>query len=126
MRGSLALSGLWPPFRGAVLYYLGLPQAQALSLTIVQGYRSEMEQAEKYAQGRTPEEIRQRTPKHGHGGAVTDAPPGTSPHNYGLAIDIDGPDLQSARALWVAIGGGVVSWDLPHLEWPNWRALIGH
>jgi LAS superfamily LD-carboxypeptidase LdcB len=91
----------------------------------VSGYRSLSEQAALYAKGRTAAEISARISKHGAGGAVTDAPPGSSAHNYGLAIDIEGRDQATIIALGKWIGFGTVSWDPAHLEWPNWQHLLG-
>lgn len=48
-----------------------------LKAKVIQGYRTWEQQAKLYAQGRTTA-----------GNIVTNAPPGTSWHNYGLAIDI--------------------------------------
>ena len=85
------------------------------------------EQEELYRRGRSWLEVRRRVKKRGAGGAVTDAAPGESAHNYGLAVDFDGPDRDRARALAVAMGFGTVpgTWDPYHLEWPSWRAALG-
>ena len=122
--GTLHLSGLWPPFAAAVQYYLQAADYYGIPITIVSGYRSPEEQARLYAQGRTAAEIQARVKKQGRNGAVTDAPPGTSPHNYGLAVDIESPRLSDAKKLATLIGFGTVSWDPPHLEWPGWQSLL--
>ena len=67
-------------------------------LTIVQSFRSSAEQARLYAQGRT-------TP----GAIVTNAKPGSSYHEYGLAFDVailqDGkPTWPNDVPLWTRIG----------------------
>jgi LAS superfamily LD-carboxypeptidase LdcB len=98
---------------------LGIP------ITVVSGYRSLDEQLDLYRKGRTPAEIASRVSKHGAGGTVTDAYPGSSPHNYGLAFDVESAKPNDARALASKLGFGLVSWDLPHIEWPNWRSLLG-
>jgi peptidoglycan LD-endopeptidase CwlK len=68
---------------------------------ITQGLRTWAEQAALYAQGRTVP-----------GKIVTDAPPGSSWHNYGLAFDIVpmtdvGPDWNITHPVWqrlIAVG----------------------
>jgi peptidoglycan L-alanyl-D-glutamate endopeptidase CwlK len=75
-----------------------------IELVVTDGYRSEDEQAALYAQGRTAP-----------GAIVTDAPPGGSFHEYGLAFDVavlddnDKPSWPaygtiSGRALWDRVG----------------------
>jgi len=91
---------------------------------IVSGYRSMEEQLALYKKGRTKLEVAQRVKKTGRDGSVTDAYPGESPHNYGLAIDGEGPDWPRVKAIAAAAGFGTVSWDPPHLEHPafaSWR-----
>lgn len=108
----------------AVRYLLTWCERFGYSVTIVSGSRSMREQADLYAKGRTPLEVQQRVRKQGRGGAVTDAPPGESPHNYGLAVDLESPQLDLVKQLAVQIGFGTVSWDPPHIEWPSWRSLV--
>lgn len=122
--GTYLLSGLWPPFAEAVRFLLAWCEYFKLNATITSGYRSMEEQAALYRIGRTPTEVQQKLRLQGQRGAVTDAPPGQSAHNYGLAIDIEGPDQQSVLSLARQLGFGLVSWDPAHIEWPNWRALI--
>jgi LAS superfamily LD-carboxypeptidase LdcB len=119
--GSRYLSGLWPPFAGAVQYLLEWGNYQGLSGEIISGYRSLQEQAELYAIGRTPEEVAAHVSKQGRDGSVTDAVPGQSAHNYGLAVDFDNPDIRHLAAV---IGFGTVSWDPAHVEWPGWRRIV--
>lgn len=123
LSAALYLSGLWPPFAEAVRYLQAYANSYGLNCSIVSGYRSIHEQNALYAQGRSPSEVANRVSKRGAGGAVTDAPGGTSPHNYGLAIDVEGPDQAAVVALAREIGFGTVSWDPAHIEWPNWRYL---
>lgn len=118
------LSGLWPPFAEAVRILKAYADYFQLSARIVSGFRSLAEQERLYAKGRTPAEITARVSKRGTGGSVTDAPPGSSSHNYGLAIDVEGPN--QADVVWLAreLGFGTVSWDPAHIEWPNWQQLL--
>lgn len=122
--GTLLLSGLWPPFAEAVSQYLQAADYYGIEVTLVSGYRSMEEQRRLFAQGRTAAEIANHVRLRGARGSVTDAPAGSSPHNYGLAIDIESPQLSDARALAQWMGFGLVSWDAPHIEWPNWRSLL--
>lgn len=126
LSGGYHVSGLWPPFAAVVRDYL-TPWTEYYGLrgTIVSGFRSFDEQAAKYRIGRTPLEVLHRVRKQGRNGAVTDAGPGESAHNYGLAIDVEGPDQSAIVQLGAAMGFGTVSWDPAHLEWPNWRSLLG-
>lgn len=122
---SAILSGLWPPMATAVQYFLAWASYYQIPVRLGSGFRSLDEQAGLYAQGRTPEEIQNRVAKHGEGGSVTDAPPGYSAHNYGLAVDIETDQLAQAMALAKYIGFAEISWDPDHLEWPGWRQLVG-
>jgi hypothetical protein len=122
--GTYLLSGLWPPFREAALYLLDWTSYLGYEGEIVSGYRSWEEQSRLYQIGRTPAEVANRVSKQGRDGSVTDAPPGASAHNYGLAIDIEGRDQTAIVALARQIGFGTVSWDPAHIEWPNWQSLL--
>jgi LAS superfamily LD-carboxypeptidase LdcB len=123
--GTYLLSGLWPPFAEAVRYLLSWADYFGFDVTLTSGYRSNQEQADLYRQGRTPAEIAQHVKKLGRDGAVTDAPPGYSAHNYGLAVDVDSPQLEAVMNLARQIGFGTVSWDPDHIEWPGWKSLVG-
>lgn len=122
--GSLYLSGLWPPMSEAVRYLLVYCSFYGYQGEIRSGYRSNQEQAALYAQGRSQLEITQRVHKPLGGLIVTNAPPGTSAHNFGLAVDIEGRDQSAIISLARAIGFGTVAGDPAHIEWPNWRSLI--
>lgn len=122
--GTELLGGLWPPFTDAVVWLLQAADANGKSIGIVSGYRSFDEQAALYAQGRTPAEVAAHVYKRGTGLSVTDAWPGASPHNFGLAVDLEGVDLAWIKSLASQVGFGTVSWDPPHIEWPNWRSLL--
>lgn len=120
------LAGLYPPFAQAV----GVLQQYAAHYGLrgvipsTGGFRSPAEQERLFAIGRTRLEIAQRTKKFGRGGSVTDAPPGSSAHNWGLAIDVEGPDQAAIIALGKKLGFGTVSWDPAHLEWPKWQQML--
>ena len=122
--GTYLLAGLYPPFADAVRIFLQYCDWYGYRVSLTSGYRSLSEQAALYAQGRTPAEVIQHVSKHGVGGAVTDAWPGASAHNYGLAVDVDSPQLAEVLALARALGFGTVSWDPNHIEWPSWRAAF--
>lgn len=95
--------------------------------TITSGRRSMEQQRSLYAQGRTAA-----------GPIVTKAPPGSSPHNYGLAADLapikEGKIWWEApKSVWKTMGDeakklGLV-WggdfksilDMPHVEHPSWK-----
>ncbi len=90
------------------------------------------DQALLYAEGRT-------APGH----IVTDAPPGESAHNYGLAFDVVGlrngkcvwdssdPLWQQIGAIGVAVGlewagsPGFPFKEFPHFQHPIWRTIAG-
>lgn len=124
LSAGLHLSGLWPPMAEAVRYLQLACEYYRLDARIVSGSRSLQEQQRLYAQGRTPAEIANRVRKQGRGGAVTDAPPGSSAHNYGLAVDVEGPHQRQVIALARHIGFGTVSWDPAHVEWPGWQTIV--
>ena len=117
--GLQHLSGLWPPFAEAVRYLLAWADHYGLDPVVTEGYRTRERQELLYAQGRTRP-----------GAIVTQARGGESAHNYGLAADItsrDGYGSAKARAIHTLaqqIGFGTISWDEPHVEWPNWRGLL--
>lgn len=124
--GITRLTGLPAGMRGAVEWWIAVLEGRGYSLQIVSGFRSNAEQLVLYQKGRTPTEVAQRVKKLGRGGAVTDAYPGTSPHNYGLAVDIEELHgrTQEIHDLAASAGWGVVSWDPPHIEWPGWRKYV--
>lgn len=124
LSGGLYLSGLWPPFASALSYLQAYCESLGLEAQIISGFRSESEQAALYRQGRTAYEVANRVKKSGKGGAVTDAPPGYSAHNFGLAVDVEGRDQAAVVRLAQQLGFGTVSWDPAHIEWPNWQSLV--
>lgn len=123
--GTSYLYGLWPPMSEAVRYLLAYAAYYNYEGQLVSGLRSNQEQARLYALGRTPDEVRRQVSKQGRDGTVTDAPPGTSAHNYGLAVDVEGRNQRDIIALARAIGFATVTWDPAHIEWPGWRSLVG-
>lgn len=122
------LEQLEPSFASAVANWL-VPWCDYYGLVVSVaddgGFRSLAEQDRLYRLGRSPYEYQSRIKKRGTAGSVTDAPPGYSAHNYGLALDLDG--LNAAQAVEIArqLGFGTVSWDPLHIEHPNWRAMAG-
>lgn len=87
--------------------------AMGAPILITQALRTWAEQAALYAKGRTSDEIANHVRKHGHGGAITDAPPGYSSHNFGLAVDLcpDDPTLAGLQ----------LDWNVNH---PLWQQLL--
>jgi len=107
----------------ATLHAVVQPYARALyfaarehgiTMHIISGLRTYEEQAELYAKGRTT-----RGPK------VTNARPGYSNHNFGLAFDVgvfEGDDYLGDSPKYKALG--VLGTDLG-LEWGgNWRTIV--
>jgi hypothetical protein len=101
-----------------------------ITLRVTQAMRTFKEQADLYAKGRTTQ-----------GPKVTNAKPGSSYHNYGLAIDLvvmngNKPDWQYnmgnllpyAKKYGINWGGNFLRFkDYPHFEKPlgnNWRTLL--
>lgn len=105
---------------GAVLEWA---RAQGWDVHIpADGYiRTLEEQAALYAKGRSPLQIARRQKLQGRNGSVTDAAPGESPHNWGLAVDFAGRDAARLVSLLARAGLQTISWDPPHVEVPNWR-----
>jgi peptidoglycan L-alanyl-D-glutamate endopeptidase CwlK len=91
-----------------------------------EGYRSKERQASLYAIGRTKP-----------GRKVTNAKPGQTPHNYGLAMDyvpfVGHRTFFVKAAWWTKLGQAAkaagLQWggywrafkDRPHVEMPNWK-----
>lgn len=126
LRPSLYLARLYPPFASAVSDWL-VPYCEYYGLEgeVVSGFRSMAEQDALYRLGRSQYQYENQIKLHGTQGSVTDAPPGQSAHNYGLAIDVEGRDQSRIVAVGRWLGFGTVSWDPAHLEYPNWRSLLG-
>lgn len=83
------LSELYAPFAARIRNFIIKARQESLNVSIFEGYRSFERQKDLYQKGRdlTGKIIDQRK-------IVTNAPPGFSFHNYGLACDIvfDGSD----------------------------------
>jgi len=105
-------------------------ESTGLTWVPTSGRRTMKEQADIYAQGRTKP-----------GRKVSNAPPGSSPHNFGLGCDCapmtkDGKDIwwNAPAGFWDAYGAcceeAGMTWgghfksitDLPHCEHPRWKA----
>jgi peptidoglycan L-alanyl-D-glutamate endopeptidase CwlK len=71
------LATLEPEFKAKVEILLGELETQGIKCVVTSGRRTMAEQAKLYAQGRTT-----------HGAIVTKAPPGSSAHNFGYAVDL--------------------------------------
>jgi len=92
------LKGVHPLLADKVRQMADLLAKEGITIRVTQGLRTWDEQAELYAKGRSePGEI------------VTNAPPGSSYHNYGLAVDV------------VPMTGVGPNWDPTH---PAWRRII--
>ena len=122
---GLYLSGLWPPMAEAVRYLSAYASYLNLEGSIVSGRRSLDDQAKRYAIGRTPDEVRRQVSKRIGIDVDTNAPPGHSAHNYGLAIDVEGRNQAQLLSLAKQIGFQGVDGDPGHIQWPNWRPLVG-
>lgn len=137
MRDSRSLDDLHPQVRVMAEQLLARAAAAGVPLTVTFTLRSMATQAVLYAQGRTRP-----------GPIVTNAAPGHSFHNFGLALDVvptallalprwgDTPDHQDRTdALWAKVGAMGLSvglrWggefttiiDRPHFEWSGGLTL---
>lgn len=119
---------IYPPFMEVLRVFLSKAKEKGLEVDIFQGYRSFEEQQSLYNKGRTEP-----------GDKVTNAKPGQSWHNYGLAVDIvfkpsgkwswaeehDWNKLgEVGKELGLEWGGDWKSFqDRPHFQWPNLFSL---
>lgn len=124
---------LYPPFLARVEALLEEAMKDFVAFWVISGFRGYPEQAALYAQGRT---------EKGH--IVTNAKPGQSPHNFGIAVDLcrDGfmersglqPDwrpesYEPLRALapkhGLVWGGGWAGLkDFPHVQMPDFVSVV--
>jgi peptidoglycan L-alanyl-D-glutamate endopeptidase CwlK len=81
------ISKLHPIIRDRARAFIAACQQRGIFLRITSGLRTFDEQAEEYAKGRTAP-----------GSIVTNAEPGESYHNYGLAIDV--VEMKDGEGLW--------------------------
>jgi len=121
---------LYPPFRARLKMMLLLLSASGHRFVVTEGFRTYTRQNELFNQGRVDNQPR-----------VTDARPGQSPHNFGLAVDVcldadaSRPGLQpnweneayeplrEACASFSLLWGGTWSKpDRPHIQWPGYAA----
>jgi peptidoglycan L-alanyl-D-glutamate endopeptidase CwlK len=129
---SRELNDLNPEFSLMVDPFLANCKAAGIDLLITCTARTNEEQAVLYAQGRT-------TP----GRIVTNAKPGQSAHNYGLAIDVvpivhGKPDWSGDSPIWQEIGtlgqARGMQWlgapdsqfrEQAHFQHPQWKTIAG-
>jgi peptidoglycan LD-endopeptidase CwlK len=98
---EIRLSQVFPGLADKVRAMAAQLEAEGIDIRVTQSLRSMAEQEALYAQGRTEP-----------GQIVTDARPGSSWHNYGLAVDVapltpQGVDWNIAHPVWgriVAVG----------------------
>jgi peptidoglycan L-alanyl-D-glutamate endopeptidase CwlK len=136
-----SLDDLAPVFLSRVRPWLAACRDAKLDPLVYCTYRSREEQAKLYAIGRTRMGA-DPSPSRPMGRTVTNAKPGTSAHNYGLALDF--VPLLYGKAQWkapselydkcinLAIRHGLESLrDSPkfkeyaHLQFPNWKVVAG-
>lgn len=97
---SLArLSQVHPKLSNLIQQLASQLAAEGIDLHVTQGLRSFQQQADLYAQGRTKP-----------GPIVTNAPPGHSWHEFGLAVDVVPFDAQ-----------GKPDWNADH---PAWKRIV--
>lgn len=125
---SRSLDDLRPEFRALVNLWLDKCKAAGIDVLVYCTLRSMEEQAAEYAKGRTRP-----------GPKSTNARPGQSAHNYGLALDfvpmLGGKSWWGGKALYnqaidIAIAVGLESLrdssfpELAHLQMPGWRGYV--
>lgn len=107
--------GLVPAFRERVEWGLSYAEAYGASLTVTSGKRSSQEQRRLY-----------ELFKAGKGHPAN--APGTSAHEFGLAVDVAADDPRwypSLHSLWRALGLAVPYSREPwHVEVPNWQRYV--
>jgi peptidoglycan L-alanyl-D-glutamate endopeptidase CwlK len=124
---AVRIAALHPAMRERAKQFIAEAARQGIFLRVTSGLRDFAEQAELYAQGRTKP-----------GAIVTNAKPGTSFHNYGLAIDV--VEIKDGKGLWdnpnwskiasigktfgFAWGGDFKNLkDLPHFEYSGGQTI---
>lgn len=119
---------LEPDFKAVVIKRLAeLNTLTSRTWIVTSGRRTMAEQGRLYAQGRTTK-----------GSIVTNARPGQSPHNFGLAVDLapmkgKAIDWNAPRSLWQRMADGARSLgytagfyfkslvDMPHVQDDRWK-----
>jgi peptidoglycan L-alanyl-D-glutamate endopeptidase CwlK len=129
---SRDLADLHSCLRPVAAEFVGRCAAAGLPVLITQTKRTEAEQQALYEQGRTKP-----------GKVVTNAKPGQTPHNHGLAFDIaflvpetgavswDPPEGRTWEEVGILGEGLGLEWggrwigfqDKPHFQWPQWRKV---
>lgn len=110
---------LHPEFAGRLIKVLEDLRGQGLPFAMFEGFRTRQRQAALYAQGRTVS-----------GPVVTNARPGESFHQYGLAADVvwfggerfswsplDPKAWDKLHGAAAKVGLRWLPWEKPHLEW---------
>lgn len=92
------LLNVHPKLAGRVRQMAEMLEGENITIRVTQGLRTWADQAALYAQGRT-------TP----GKIVTNAQPGHSYHNFGLAIDV------------APFDGNIPDWSVDH---PAWKRIV--
>ncbi|MBM7703495.1 M15 family metallopeptidase [Metabacillus iocasae] len=98
-RSTKALEGVHPFVASKAIELVNQAYANGINIAVVSGYRSFTEQAKLYGQGRTSylyNGVQYGNPKLNR---VTNAQPGYSMHNYGLAFDI-AVFTEDRKAIW--------------------------
>lgn len=88
---SRKLTDLHPEMQGLATKFLAACRSEGIDLLVTCTLRSNAEQADLYALGRTKP-----------GKVVTNAKPGQSMHNFGLALDV--VPLRAGKPVWGATG----------------------
>ena len=127
---SRDLADLHPAFAPMAALFLADVKNAGIDLLVTCTARTNLEQAALYAQGRT-------APGH----IVTNAQPGQSAHNYGLAIDVvpivNGKCVwDDSNPIWAQVGkigvdrglvwlgsAGSSFKESPHFQMPNWESF---
>ena len=113
------LASLHPQFAQYVRQVLDIMDEYGCEPLVTEGLRSPERQDQLYSQGRTrPGQI------------VTNARAWQNAHQYGLAVDVtsrrgyQSKEQQLIHAIFRETGFGIVRGDLPHGEYPGWRAIV--
>jgi peptidoglycan L-alanyl-D-glutamate endopeptidase CwlK len=135
MKDSRSIEDLHPLMRARVEEWLTDCKTLGLEILITCTFRSLATQAILYTYGRTvPNPNSKPTPKYPLGKVATNAQPGESPHNFGLAIDFvimnngkadwTGTSPNWNKAIELAQGRGMKSlrpMESAHLQLTNWK-----